>query len=196
MTKRGRPTKMPTAQDRAKVRELLAEKAPISDMAKLLGYSEPTFRKHFQPEILSERKLKPSAPGRKVTDDMREKVKRYIGCKMPARQVAYALGYESDDDFTAFKADFQREIEVGAAVYRAKVLDQLNIQMVAGTLGATNKLEALTQFDEPGESGAAVGKKAAARADAEAGVAAGGKFAPRTAPRLVAVNGGPIDADD
>lgn len=188
MAKRGRPTKMPTAKDRAKVTELLAEKSPISDVAKLFGYSVPTFRKYFQSEILSERKPQaPAAPVRKVTDEMREKVKRYIGCKMPPRQIAYALGYESDDDFEAFQQDFHREIEIGAAVYRAKVLDQLNVQMAAGTIGATNKLEALTQFAEVGDGAGPVGKKAAAKADAEAGVAAGGKFAPRAPPKLAVV---------
>jgi len=198
MPKTGRPAKSPTKADRKKVRELLAEKAPISDLAKLFGYSVPTFRKHFQAEILSERKSRePQAPVRKVTDEMREKVKRYVGCKMPLRQVAYALGYVTDDEFCAFKEDFGREIEIGGAVYRAKVLDQLDVQMRAGTVGATNKLEALTQIVDGGDAPQAqapgyVGKKIAAEADAHAAVSGGGKFAPRAAPRLATADGKPV----
>jgi AraC-like DNA-binding protein len=199
MSKAGRPTKAPTKADRKKVTELLADKAPISDLAKLLGYSLPTFRKYFQEEIFSAKKSREATtPVRKVTDEQREKVKRYVGCKMPIRQVAYALGYETEPDFDTFKVDFQREIEIGGAVYRAKVLDQLDVQMRAGTVGATNKLEALTQVVEVGEGGPAlgagyVGKKAAAKADAEAVVTEGSKFAPRAAPRLATANGKPVD---
>jgi hypothetical protein len=51
MAKRGRPTKEPSAEDRAKVKELLADKAPITDLAKLFGYSadlpEIFFRRDF-----------------------------------------------------------------------------------------------------------------------------------------------------
>ena len=199
MTKRGRPTKQPTAQERAKVSELLANDAPLSDIAKLLGYSLPTLRKYFQSEIFSGKKIKqPEKPVRVVTSEQREKVKRYVGCKMPLRKIAFALGYEAEDDFTAFQSDFAREIEIGDAVYRAKVLDQLDKQMVGGVAGATNKLEALTQIIEPGEASQAqtpgyVGKKGAAAVAASDVAANGGKFAPRTPPRLVANGGQRVD---
>jgi hypothetical protein len=185
MAKRGRPTKEPSAEDRAKVKELLADKAPITDLAKLFGYSAPTFRKYFSVEIFTVKKIvEKSRPVRKVTDEMREKVKRYIGCKMAPEKVALAMGYEAPEDFEDFKADFLRELAVGQAVYRAKVLDRLDAQMTGGMVGATNKLEALTQItdagDEPqSQSAAYVGKKAAASAAAaNAAAAAGGKFAP------------------
>jgi hypothetical protein len=167
MAKRGRPTKMPSAADRAKVKELLANKAPLSDIAKLLGFSIPTLRKYFPSEISSEKKSgTPKRPARKVTDAQRDKVKRYIGCKMPVEQVALVLGYEGADDLDAFKEDFAREIEIGSAVYRATVLDKLNDQMVAGTMGATNRLETLTQMGDPSAPAAkagGVGKKEAAQ---------------------------------
>lgn len=195
MTKRGRPTKQPTADERAKVSELLANDAPLSDIAKLLGYSLPTLRKYFQPEIFSGKKIKqPDKPARVVTSEQRDKVKRYVGCKMPLRKIAFALGYEAKDDFDAFRSDFAREIEIGDAVYRAKVLDQLDKQMDGGVAGATNKLEALTQIIEPGEPSQAaspgyVGKKTAAKADAAAALAEDDIFAPRGSPRLVVNNG-------
>lgn len=201
MAKRGRPSFQPTAKDRKKVKELLGEGTPLSDVAKLFGISVPTVRKCFQAEILSERKSAPAkTPARKVTDAMREKVKRYVGCKMPLQDVAYALGYETDAEFEAFQADFVREIRIGAAQYRAKVIDRLDEQMTAGTMGATNRLETITQpigDTEPGDRAAQPqGKKAAAKAGAEATVSGGGKFAPRAAPRLAAVNGRPIDKAD
>lgn len=199
MAKRGRPTKEPSAEDRAKVKELLEERATVAEMARLFGYSVPTFRKYFHAELFYAKKLvENSKPARKITDEMREKVKRYIGCRMPIQQVAFALGYESEDEIDAFKGDFRREIAVGAAVYRAKVLDRLDAQMTGGMVGATNKLEALTQItedsgDPQAQSSGYVGKKAAAKADAAAIVAGGGRFAPRSAPRLVASGGKPID---
>jgi AraC-like DNA-binding protein len=53
MAKRGRPTKEPSAEDRAKVKELLAENSTIAEMARLFGYSAPTFRKYFSAEIFA-----------------------------------------------------------------------------------------------------------------------------------------------
>jgi DNA invertase Pin-like site-specific DNA recombinase len=53
----GRPTKEPTADDKAKVKELLAKSVPIEDIAKLVGLSKPTFRKYFQTEIFAGKKL-------------------------------------------------------------------------------------------------------------------------------------------
>lgn len=202
MAKRGRPTKEPSAKDRAKVKELLGEKATVAEMARLFGYSVPTFRKYFHAELFAAKKLvENSKPARKITDEMREKVKRYVGCRMPIQQVAFALGYEGEDDLDAFKDDFRREIAVGAAVYRAKVIDRLDAQMMGGMVGATNKLEALTQITEAGDepqsqSAAYVGKKVAAQAAANAAAAAGGKFAPRQAPKLAAVGGQRIIPDE
>jgi hypothetical protein len=73
MAKRGRPTKEPSAEDRAKVAELLAVNSPVSELARLFGYSAPTFRKYFSAELFAAKKLveKPKV-ARRVTDDMRE----------------------------------------------------------------------------------------------------------------------------
>lgn len=194
MGKRGRPTKEPSAQDRAKVAELLAQDAPITDLAKLFGYSPPTFRKYFRAEILSAKKIgEPAKPSRRITDEMREKVKRYVGTKIPSEDVALLLGYEAGE-FEEFKSDFAHELRVANVAIRAKVVDQLHAQMAAGIVGATNRLEALTQITEEGDAPAHanpgyVGKKAAAKAQANAAAQTGGKFAPRTPPRLAAAGG-------
>lgn len=200
MGKRGRPTKEPSAQDRAKVAELLAEDAPITDLAKLFGYSPPTFRKYFRDEIFASKKInEPAKPSRRITDEMRDKVKRYVGTKIPAEDVALLLGYEADE-FEAFKSDFAIELRVANVAIRAKVVDQLHAQMAAGIVGATNRLEALTQITDEGDVPAHanpgyVGKKAAAKAQANAAAQSGGKFAPRSAPRLVAAGGQLLGAD-
>lgn len=199
MTKRGRPSKEPTATERAKVAELLVNDAPLSDIAKMLGYSMPTFRKHFKAAIFAVRKPKIlTKPQRVITNDQRAKVKRYVGCKMPLRKIALVLGYEAEEDFDAFRSDFSWEIEIGDAVYRAKVLDRLDEQMSAGMIGATNKLEVLTQICQEGDAPAvmSLGKKASAQADADAAVAKGGIFAPRSSPRLAASGGKVIDKPD
>lgn len=202
MAKRGRPTKEPSAEDRAKVKELLAENSTIAEMARLFGYSAPTFRKYFSAEIFAAKKeVEKSRPARRVTDEMRDKVKRYIGCNMTPEKVAMVMGYEAPEDLEDFKADFARELAVGKAVYRAKVIDRLDAQMMGGMVGATNKLEALTQITEAGDepqsqSAAYVGKKVAAQAAANAAAAAGGKFAPRQAPKLAAVGGQRIIPDE
>lgn len=197
MSKRGRPTKEPSAEDRAKVKELLADGAPVADVAKLMGRSVPNLRKHFKSELFSGKKIAGTKkePSRKVTAEMRSKVERYIACKMTPRQVAYAMDYKTDAEFENFKADFQLELEVGSAKYRAKVIDRLDEQMIGGVVGATNKLEALTQITDPDQPAASqspgyVGKKVAARAAASAAAAAGGKFAPPAPPKLVVNNEG------
>jgi transposase-like protein len=195
MSKRGRPTKEPSADERAKVKELLEEGASVADVAKLVGRSVPNLRKHFRKELFSGKKIAGAkkAASRKISDAMRAKVEKYISCKMPPRHVAYTVGYKTDEEFEAFKADFAVEIEVGKALFRAKVIDRLEEQMIAGVVGATNKLEALTQITDPEQPAASqapgyVGKKVAAKAAATAAAAAGGKFAPPTPPKLVVNN--------
>lgn len=199
MAKRGRPGKTIAAADRKKVAELLAEGAPIGDVAKMVGLSAPTFRKYFRTEIdVAKRDRANPRPSRKISEAQREKVRRYIGCRMTVQQVAYVLGYQGPDDLADFKRDFAVEIEIGAALYRAKVIDRLDTQMDAGVTGATNRLEAMTQiapaegvFKSREEPEPYRGKKQAAIDDAEAAVSAGSKFAPRGGLR-VATSGGKV----
>jgi hypothetical protein len=69
---------------------------------------------------------------------------------MPPEKVAMVMGYEVPEEMDEFRADFSRELAIGQAVYRAKVIDQLDKQMAVGMVGATNKLEALTRSPRPG----------------------------------------------
>lgn len=202
MGKRGRPAKELSAEDRAKAADLLAKKVPIEDLAKMLGMSRPTFRKYFRSEIFAGKKtgdkLKPS---REVTQAHREKVKLYLGYGMAPEDIALVLGYTGDGEFDQFRSDFKLELRIGKAEIRAATIEMLVNQSKGGLIGATTKLEALSRppvdKTDTGNSGTSeyVGKKATARADAAAAVAAGGKFAPRGAPRLVASGGKPIEAE-
>lgn len=200
MGKRGRPAKEPSAEDRAKVADLLAKKVPIEDLAKLFLMSKPTFRKYFQSEIFAGKKTgdKPK-PSREVTQAHREKVKLYFGYGMSPEDIALVLGYIGEGEFDQFCADFKLELQIGKAETRATTIETLVKQSNAGLIGATTKLEALSRppadKTDTGHAGTSeyVGKKASARADAAAAVAAGGKFAPRGAPRLVASGGKPVE---
>lgn len=200
MGKRGRPAKEPSAEDRAKVADLLAKKVPIEDLAKLFLMSKPTFRKYFQSEIFAGKKTgDKSKPTREVTDAHREKVTKYLGFGMSPEEVSLVLGYTGDDEYDQFRADFALELRIAKAVARATTIDRLDAQSRGGLVGATNRLEVLSRPPadkaDTGNSGTSeyVGKKATARADAAAAVAAGGKFAPRGAPRLVASGGKPVE---
>lgn len=200
MGKRGRPAKEPSAEDRAKVADLLAKKVPIEDLAKLFLMSKPTFRKYFQSEIFAGKKTgDKSKPTREVTQAHRDKVKLYLGYGMSPEDIALVLGYTGDDEFDQFRSDFKLELRIGKAETRAATIDLLVKQSAGGLIGATTKLEALSRpaadKADTGNAGTSeyVGKKATARADAAAAVAAGGKFAPRGAPRLVASGGKPVE---
>lgn len=201
MGKRGRPAKEPSAEDHARVADLLAKRVPIEDLAKMFRMSKPTFRKYFQSEIFAGKKTgDKSKPTREVTDAQREKVTKYLGFGMKPEDVALVLGYTGDGEYDHFRADFALELRIAKAVARATTIDRLDEQSRGGLVGATNRLEALSRpAAEQDGAGAApqtseyVGKKATARADAAAAVAAGGKFAPRGAPRLVASGGKPVE---
>lgn len=193
--KRGRPSKEPTEAEREKVKELVRVETPIADIAKLLNRSVPTIRKFFSRELFSEKKIKKSGSTFVPTAAHREKVARYIGCKEKIVDVARVIGCTEDE----LKEHFAEEIAVGRAKARAMVLDAYFDQMADGITGATNRLEALTApvLDDQGKGTGVpsptpsgyVGKKFAAARAADAAVAAGGKFAPRGAPRLAVVGG-------
>ena len=196
MAKRGRPTKEPSAEDHAKVKDLLGKKVPIADLALMFGMARPTFRKYFQAEILSGKKSADKLPpSREITDAGREKVKLYLGYGMDPADIALVLGYTGPDELQNFINDYALELRIGRAVTRAQTIDRLDQQSRGGLIGATTKLEALSR-PMPTKEGAAgapateyVGKKASAEAAAQAAAAGGSKFAPRQPPRLV-VNGG------
>lgn len=192
MAKRGRPTLHPTKEERQKVKELVASDAPTTDIAKILGRSVPTLKKHFRKELFSENKSRraekkpPNAMPYKITKVHRDKVVRYIGSKETVQTVAYAL----DCSVEQLEANFKMEIEKGKAKARAKVLDSLFELMEDGNAVATNRLEAITAApDAAAPTGAHIGKKAAAVAAAHAAAGGHNPFAPPPPPlKLVSNN--------
>ena len=165
MAKRGRPTKEPTPDDRAKVADLLAKKVPVTDIAAIFGMSAPTLRKYFRDEFFTGKKIADkSKPSREVTDAQREKVIRYLGYNMTPQEIALVIGYRGEGEFEDFASDFALELNIGKAVTRAETIDLLVKQSAGGLIGATNKLEALSRpiaapTSTPTEH---IGKKAAA----------------------------------
>lgn len=196
MANRGRPGRPPTAAEIEKVKMLVEVKAPICDIAKALDRSIPNLKKYFSEYLIFQKKKKP-LPQRKITEADRERVIRYVGCRMSSKDIARVF------DMTVGEVEeyFPEELAGGRAKYRAKVIDNLHEQMEDGTVGATNRLEALSSIPDPKEGetpGAAsirpgpnLGKKAAAAAAAGAAATGGGAFAPPPPPAIkMVVNNG------
>jgi len=188
MAGRGRPGREPTAAEREKVKDFIAQGASQRLIAAALERSVPNLRKYFAVELGLEKKSGPVEPPFKVTAQMREDVALMAACNEPPARIARAIGV-SPEHLVEF---FTEDLELGAARYRLKTLQRLDKLAGIGSLGATSKLAALTsQTGDAPVSPASpgyVGKKAAAKAEA-AEAAAAGKFAPRGAPRLAAVDG-------
>ena len=187
MSKRGRPSVEPTDDEKQKVKELLSAKAPLADIASMVGHSIPWLRKYFARELKSGKKIEVAAkPEFKPRKGDHQKVERYIGCRMSPDQVARVIGCSVED----LQAHFAEQIATGEARTRANIIDALHDQMEEGISASTNRLEAMTAIPAEGAAPTAggVGKKAAAAADAKAAVQGGGRFAPRPAPKVVVDN--------
>jgi hypothetical protein len=190
MAGRGRPPREPSAQERKRVRELVAEGASQRVIAVAIGRSIPNLRKFFATELDLEKKTNPDEAPFKITPAMRADVALMAACNEPHARIARAVGVGEDDLAKYFDDDLQS----GAARFRLKTLTRLETLANAGGLGAARALASLTA-PTASDTGAAPGpagyvsKKAAAKADAAAIVNAGGKFAPRRAPGAAPAGG-------
>jgi hypothetical protein len=156
MAKRGRPTKEPTPDDRAKVADLLAKKVPVTDIAAIFQMSAPTLRKYFRAEFFTGKKIPAkSTPTREITEALRNKVILYLGYDMSPQDVALAIGYRGEGEFENFESDYALELQIAKAVTRGQTIERLVKQSDGGLIGATNKLEALSR-----PTGAKAGAKA------------------------------------
>jgi hypothetical protein len=175
---------------------MLAEKASQRLIAAALGRSVPNLRKFFAAELELEIKSAAKIAPFRITPQMRDDVALLAACREPSARIAKAIGVSCED----LEAYFSEELGAGAARYRLKTLRLLTKMAERGVVGAANRLanltEALGDATEPGATSGYVGKKAAAKADADAAVSDGGRFAPRATPRLAAVNGKPVGAGD
>jgi hypothetical protein len=194
MASRGRPAREPTTAERKRVRAFVADGAAQRLIAAALQRSLPNLRKYFAAELGLEKKSAAAAPIT-ITAQMRADVALMAACGEPHERIAKAIGVGSDD----LAKYFAEDLESGAARYRLKTLQRLERLAELGSLNAVGKLAALTSPAAADASKKAapaagyVGKKATAKADAAAAVAAGGKFAPRPGPRLAVVGGKPVE---
>lgn len=170
------------------MREFIAEGASQRVIAVALGRSVPNLRKFFAVELGCEKNTGPETPPFKITARMREDVSLMAACNEPRSRIAKAVAV-SEAHLEKF---FAEDLEIGAARYRLKTLRRLETLADTGNLGATKQLAAITSASAGEKSSGYVSKKATAQADADAAMSAGGKFAPRAAPRLAVVGGKPV----
>lgn len=130
--------------------------------------------------------FKPTTAHRKTVEQMRY-------CGEPIAVIARAVGIDED----TLKKHFAEELADGHAKRRREVIGLMFTSARNGNVSAQKRLEemgaGLDKVREAPQEPAAqrVGKKEAAKADADAAVAAGGKFAPR----LAVVGGTTVEAD-
>jgi hypothetical protein len=132
-------------------------------------------------------------PPFKPTLKQRELVEQMRYCAEPVTVIARAIGIDED----TLKKHFHDELADGHANRRGEVVGYLFDAAKKGNVTAQKKLEEMGRGVGAAESARSVepktGKKAAAQADADAAVAAGGRFSTRTAPRLAVVGGAPVE---
>lgn len=192
MSKRGRPTFEPTAEQRKKVLKLSGDGNSIADIARLTKISKPTLRRYFPDELISGKRnragKKTAAPKFKITTALRLRVSRLIGGGMEPGEIAIVLGCTEEQ----LREHFEPDIANGRIRFRAQAIDDLAFQSASGKTSATNQIMALTAptsdvAQQPAIPGTA-GKKAAATANAQRMAAAGGMFAPPAPPKLIVDN--------
>jgi hypothetical protein len=190
MAKRGRKSWEPTDAQRRQVLAWVEEKRPVARMAKALKITEPTLRKYFPKELISEKKSADAAAfPYKIEKRHRDQVVFYIGTAMSVAEVADAM----DCTAVQLEKEFEREIRIGKAKAKAFLRDTLKDEIDDGGKGkitAAKRLLEMTEVPDNAQvtSPGYVSKKKTADANAAAAAKAGSKFAPPTGPRMVVDN--------
>lgn len=161
----GRPEYKPTDDQRALVRRLRAEGSSIGEVAKVVGVSRNTLRKHFANEVAvtpAEQQLElvgahhataivveePSKPGRpefEPTQRQRDDVKLWASDDWTEDRMAAQLGISRN----TLRKHFAEDIQYGADRIRTMVLRDLQRSSAAGRTGASTKLLELTEKVRP-----------------------------------------------
>lgn len=187
--KGGRPEYKPSDDERALVKQLVGEGVVRSTIAKRLGVSPVTMRKHFAPEL--GRDAAAAAPDLLSFDGAAPPAKPALG------RPAFEPNYRQRDDVRLLKADdwsderiaryigisrntllehFAEELEDGADRVRAQVLRDLKLASSKGNSAAADRLLKLSGMLHPAERlpvpdtptpEPAVGKKEQANRDAQ-----------------------------
>lgn len=186
--KGGRPEYKPTDEQRALVTELVAGKTARIAIARRLGISPVTLRKHFAAELGFDpapalpglglegehepARLGPGRPGFEPTWRQREDVKLLKADDWSDERIARYLGISRN----TLLAHFADELEAGADQVRARVLRDLSLASSKGSAAASDRLLKLPGMIAPAqqlpvpESAApepVLGKKAQANRDAQ-----------------------------
>jgi AraC-like DNA-binding protein len=183
----GRPEYKPTEEQRAEVRRMVGDNTQRKVIAKAVGVSVNTLRKHFaaelataaataepaQLELTGTHQVQPTAaPGRpefEPTERQRQMVRLWAADDWTEDRMAQQLGIARN----TLRKHFEQDLQFGADRVRTQVLLDLQRGSQAGKVAASNKLLELTglvappappkpeqQDDEP------LGKKAQAKVDA------------------------------
>ena len=189
----GRPEYKPTEEQRSLVRRLRLEGRAIGDVAKAIGVSRNTLRKHFADEVavqpapveqqlalggehhatalVVETSAAPGRPEFEPTQRQREDVKLWASDDWTEDRMAAQLGISRN----TLRKHFAEEIQYGADKIRTMVLRDLQRSSAAGRTGASAKLLELTEKVRPPgppkppseeEEAPPLGKKAQAKVDA------------------------------
>ena len=161
----GRPEYKPTDDQRALVRRLRSEGQPIGEVAKAVGISRNTLRKHFAEEVavapvaqqlelggahhatasVVEEPGKPGRPEFEPTQRQRDDVKLWASDDWTEDRMAAQLGISRN----TLRKHFAEEIQYGADRIRTMVLRDLQRSSAAGRTGASTKLLELTEKAPP-----------------------------------------------
>lgn len=181
----GRPGYKPTPEQRTEVRRLRTQDTSIGEIAKAIGISRNTLRKHFAEELTvapapPEQQLEltgthkvdppqPRPPGRpefEPTERQRNMVRLWAADDWIEERMARQLGIARE----TLRKHFADDIQFGADKVRTQVLLDLQRSSLNGKVAASNKLLERTGLvappgppRKPVEDDEPLGKKAAAR---------------------------------
>lgn len=187
----GRPEFKPTDEQRAEVKRLAGLKTGKGAIAKAIGVSRNTLRKHFaeelavavdatspaQLELTGTHQVQPTAaPGRpefEPTERQRQMVRLWAADDWTEDRMAQQLEISRN----TLRKHFEQDLQFGADKVRTQVLMDLQRGSLAGKVAASNKLLELTGLVAPpappkaeqpeDDDEPSLGKKAQAKVDAK-----------------------------
>lgn len=160
--RRGRPPHQPTVESRALVVRMVGSGALVSDIARAVGVAESTLRGHYAAELATPRpqaalpgiappdpqppRPRSGRPEHVPTDETREKVEILVAGRMPAWQIAQALGVSEP----TLRQHYEAELDGGRARRTAEMMAALYRQGLGGNTSAAKAwLQMHSQLEDP-----------------------------------------------
>jgi transposase-like protein len=198
----GRPSFLPSQEQRDQVSAWLQERVSIEEMARRIGVTSKTFRKSFAAQLPQKSgetvktESAPAPPPYQPSPEERRVVLIMAAVHGPEDEIARALGISVEQ----LNASFAKELSDGPAIGYREGVESLYDQMKARNTTATKAwLILCAQADrmaqpkgiesQPASNGLK-GKKEQAAEAAQNAVSAGSRFAPLAPPKLVVNNDG------